>query len=129
MADDNFDLYDLRVEVVATDRPMVCGHREGDWFLVQGEDLVFPQTRRFSMYALAAVQGLCTALLCLIDPGRKLFNFSWSSIGLRLIPMSYSYRIYKAKKIRRWRALSAADASDLIWTIETEGRAKHEASK
>jgi len=29
---DTFDLYDLRVEVVATDRPMVCGHRAGDWF-------------------------------------------------------------------------------------------------
>ena len=52
---DAFTLYDLKVEAVATDRPMVCGHREGDWFLVQGEDLVFPQTRRLSMYALAAL--------------------------------------------------------------------------
>ena len=48
--------------------------------------------------------------------------YFWSSIGLRLIPMSYSYRIYKANKIRRWKAPSAEDASDLIWTIETEGR-------
>ena len=36
--DDTFDLYDLRVEVVATDRPMVCGHRAGDWFELQVED-------------------------------------------------------------------------------------------
>ena len=61
MADDSFDLYDLKVEVVATDRPMVCGHRAGDWFLVQGEDLVFPQTRRFSMYALSALLPLLPA--------------------------------------------------------------------
>ena len=35
--DDTFELYDLRVEVVATDRPMVCGHRAGDWLEVRGE--------------------------------------------------------------------------------------------
>ena len=28
--DDTFDLYDLRVEVVATDRPMVCQHVAGE---------------------------------------------------------------------------------------------------
>lgn len=61
MADDRFDLYDLRVEVVATDRPMVCGHTAGDYFLVQGENLVFPQTRAFSMYALAALLPLLPA--------------------------------------------------------------------
>ena len=53
--DDRFTLYDLKVEVVATEKPMVCGHREGDYFLVQGEDLVFPQTHSFSMYALSAL--------------------------------------------------------------------------
>ena len=41
--DDTFTLYDLKVEVVATDRPMVCSHRAGDYFLVQGENLVFPK--------------------------------------------------------------------------------------
>ena len=61
MTDDRFDLYDLKVEVVATDRPMVCGHRAGDYFLVEGEDLVFPQANRFSMYALAALLPLLPA--------------------------------------------------------------------
>ena len=59
--DDRFDLYDLKVEVVSTGRPMVCGHHAGDYFLVQGEDLVFPQTRAFSMYALAALLPLLPA--------------------------------------------------------------------
>ena len=41
--DDTFTLYDLKVEVVAGDRPMVCSHKVGDYFLVQGENLVFPK--------------------------------------------------------------------------------------
>ena len=59
--DDSFELYDLKVEVVAGERPMVCGHRAGDYFLVQGENLIFPQTRSFSMYALSALLPLLPA--------------------------------------------------------------------
>ena len=40
--DDTFQLYDLKVEVVAGDKPMVCSHHAGDYFLVQGETLLFP---------------------------------------------------------------------------------------
>ena len=42
MPQDEFTLYDLRVEVVDTGKPMVCGHRAGDYFLGEGEDLGFP---------------------------------------------------------------------------------------
>lgn len=59
--DDKFTLYNLKVEVVATDKPMVCRHKEGDFFLVEGEDLIFPQTNRFSMYALSAILPLLPA--------------------------------------------------------------------
>lgn len=59
--DDSFEIYDLKVEVTATERPMVCSHREGDYFLVEGENLVFPQTKSFSMYALAAILPLLPA--------------------------------------------------------------------
>lgn len=59
--DDTFQLYDLRVEVIATDRPMVCGHRPGDWFEVHGENLRFPNGQAFSMYALAALLPLLPA--------------------------------------------------------------------
>ncbi len=40
--DDSFELYDLRVEIIATDRPMVCGHTAGDSFDVRGENLSLP---------------------------------------------------------------------------------------
>ncbi len=58
---DNFTLYDLKVEVIATDKPMVCSHKAGDYFLVEGENLVFPQTHSFSMYSLAALLPLLPA--------------------------------------------------------------------
>ena len=53
--DDTFTLYDLKVEVVASDRPMVCSHKVGDYFLVQGENLVFQKDTSFSMYSLSAL--------------------------------------------------------------------------
>jgi uncharacterized repeat protein (TIGR04076 family) len=59
--DDTFDLYDLRVEVVATDRPMVCRHRVGTAFEVHGEHLVMGPGGQFSMYALAAILPLLPA--------------------------------------------------------------------
>jgi uncharacterized repeat protein (TIGR04076 family) len=52
---DEFALYDLRVEVIATDRPMVCSHTAGDAFEVHGENLVMGASGRFSIYALAAL--------------------------------------------------------------------------
>ncbi len=61
MMDDTFELYDLKVETCATDRPFVCGHREGDSFLVQGENLVFEKDTSFSMYALAALLPILPA--------------------------------------------------------------------
>lgn len=59
--EDAFELYDLKVEVVATDRPMVCGHRVGDCFYAEGEDLIFPGRHTFSMYALSALLPLLPA--------------------------------------------------------------------
>ena len=60
-AGDSFDLYDLKVEVVPGDRPFVCSHHVGDYFLVEGENLVFPAGTSFSMYALAALLPLLPA--------------------------------------------------------------------
>ncbi len=59
--DDNFELYDLKVEVVEGDRPFVCSHHAGDYFLVEGENLIFPENHSFSMYALAALLPLLPA--------------------------------------------------------------------
>ena len=65
---DTFELYDLKVEVVEGDRPFVCGHHAGDSFLVCGEDLIFDQTRSFSMYALSAILPLLPAKQRVTDP-------------------------------------------------------------
>ncbi len=59
--DDEFTLYDLKVEVIASEKPMVCSHKVGDYFLVEGENLVFPETNSFSMYVLSALLPLLPA--------------------------------------------------------------------
>jgi uncharacterized repeat protein (TIGR04076 family) len=58
---DEFDLWDLRVEVVGDPDSMVCGHRVGDCFTVSGENITFPDGQPFSMYALAAILPLLPA--------------------------------------------------------------------
>ena len=59
--DDTFTLYDLKVEVIGSDKPMVCSHKEGDYFYVIGENLVFPENTAFSMYSLSAILPLLPA--------------------------------------------------------------------
>ena len=59
--DDSFELYDLRVEVIASERPMVCRHTPGDCFEVRGENLSLPPGQAFSLYALAALLPLLPA--------------------------------------------------------------------
>lgn len=58
---DSFELYDLRVEVVPGERPYVCSHHTGQSFNVEGENLIFPEGGRFSLYSLAALLPLLPA--------------------------------------------------------------------
>ena len=58
---DEFFLYDLRVEVARCDGAMVCSHTIGDYFEVRGENIHIPDGKFFSMYALAALLPLLPA--------------------------------------------------------------------
>ena len=51
--------------------------------------------------------------------------YFWSSIGLRLIPMSYSYRVFKPGKQTRWIAPTVEEAADEIWSIEMRGKGEN----
>ena len=57
MSNDEFELYDLRVEVLDTGKPFVSHARPGDTFDVIGGRIVFPPGREasFSLYAMMAV--------------------------------------------------------------------------
>jgi uncharacterized repeat protein (TIGR04076 family) len=62
MPDDRFELYDLRVEVLAPPGAKIqCHANAGDWFEVRGEMLHFPPGQGFSMYSLAALLPLLPA--------------------------------------------------------------------
>jgi uncharacterized repeat protein (TIGR04076 family) len=67
--DDSFELYDLRVEVVApAGAKLYCGARPGDHFELRGEMLHLPSGQGFSIYSLAAVLPLLAAKQRLTDP-------------------------------------------------------------
>lgn len=71
MSERHFHLYDLRVEVIESERPFVCSHELGTAFEVRGENLHFANDRPFSLYALAA-------LLPLLPPKQRPLNeFDW----------------------------------------------------
>jgi uncharacterized repeat protein (TIGR04076 family) len=62
METEEFELYDLRVEVVAPPGAKIqCNAKLGDWFEVHGELLHFPPGQAFSMYSLAAILPLLPA--------------------------------------------------------------------
>ena len=59
--DDSFELWDLRIEVVGGEKPMVCDHAAGDFFEVSGENLTLPPGQSFPIYPLAAILPLVPA--------------------------------------------------------------------
>jgi uncharacterized repeat protein (TIGR04076 family) len=62
VTDDGFDLYDLRVEVVAPEgATLFCGAKPGDYFELKGEMLHLPPGQAISIYSLAAVLPLLPA--------------------------------------------------------------------
>jgi uncharacterized repeat protein (TIGR04076 family) len=62
VTDDGFDLYDLRVEVVAPEgATLFCGAKPGDYFELKGEMLHLPPGQAISIYSIAAVLPLLPA--------------------------------------------------------------------
>src|SRR5476649_555149 len=59
---DSFELWDLRVEVVAPQGAAIfCSAKPGDWFELKGEMLHLPPGQGFSIYSLAALLPLLPA--------------------------------------------------------------------
>lgn len=59
--DDIFWLWDLKVETVAGEAPMVCDHTPGTGFTVEGENIIMGPDGKFPLYALAALLPLLPA--------------------------------------------------------------------
>ena len=59
---DSFELWDLRVEVIAPEGgPVYCGAKVGDYFELRGEMIHMPPGQGFSIYSLAALLPLLPA--------------------------------------------------------------------
>ncbi|KAI0018535.1 hypothetical protein F4780DRAFT_511659 [Xylariomycetidae sp. FL0641] len=64
MADgkDEFELYDLRVEVVCPEgERILCGAQAGDSFRLEGEMMYLPEGQGISIYSIASVLPLLAA--------------------------------------------------------------------
>ena len=61
MSKGEFWLYDLKIETIAGDKPMICNHPEGSWFALQGENLIMGEAGQFPIYPLAALLPLLPA--------------------------------------------------------------------
>ena len=51
--------------------------------------------------------------------------YFWCSIGLKLIPMSFCYRVLKSETQGKWLPPTPEESADEIWAIEMEGRTKN----
>ena len=51
--------------------------------------------------------------------------YFWSCIGLRLIPMSFSYRISKTEQQKPWRAPTPQETANEIWLVEMRGKVRN----
>jgi uncharacterized repeat protein (TIGR04076 family) len=70
-----FELYDLRVEVVAPPGAQIlCGAKPGDWFELRGEMMYLPPGQGFSIYSLAALMLLLPAKQRVLDPYDWMFS-------------------------------------------------------
>jgi len=62
LSGDTFELYDLRVEVIAPEGARIyCGAKPGDFFELRGEMIHLPPGQGFSLYSLAALLPLLPA--------------------------------------------------------------------
>ena len=67
--DDHFELYDLRVEVVApVGARLYCGAVPGDYFELRGEMLTLPPGQGMSIYSIASVMPFLAAKQRRTDP-------------------------------------------------------------
>ncbi|MEM8932903.1 MAG: TIGR04076 family protein [Acidobacteriota bacterium] len=95
--DETFELWDLRVEVVAVEgRSMVCNHPEGSWFELRGEELHLPAGQSFPIYPLAAVLPLLPAKQRDTDPN------DWMSTDADVVcPDPHCGAVLRIRRIRR----------------------------
>tara|TARA_R110002049_G_scaffold10127_3_gene50434 strand:- start:143776 stop:144132 length:357 start_codon:yes stop_codon:yes gene_type:complete len=69
MSADHFELWDLRVEVVAPEGAKLwCNARVGDYFELRGEMMYLPEGQGMSIYSLASVLPLLAAKQRATDP-------------------------------------------------------------
>ena len=79
MADDTFELYDLKVRIEEIRGTCTCDHQVGQYFELKGGKLSLPPGQSFCLYALASTLPL------LPTKQRPLHPNDWMSTDARII--------------------------------------------
>ena len=94
--DDSFYLYDLKVEVLKSNKKMICSHKAGDYFKLSGENLSIPSGKVFSIYAIAALLPLLPA------KQREIHENDWMSTdNIIACPDPYCGAKFKITRIKK----------------------------
>ena len=110
MADDGFELWDLRVEVVVPEGGAIwCGAQPGDWFELRGEMLFLPPGQGISIYSLAAVLPLLAAKQRPSDP----HDWMTSDAEIACPDPNCATRLRITRTGRRWFSHAATTAVPL----------------
>ncbi|MEJ0047740.1 MAG: TIGR04076 family protein [Rhodospirillales bacterium] len=90
--DDSFELWDLRVEVVApAGATLYCSAKPGDWFELKGEVLHLPPGQGFSIYSLAALLPLLPAKQRTTHPNDWMSTDAEVALPRSQLPFAFSH--------------------------------------
>lgn len=82
---DAFELYDLKVEVICPPNGRIlCGAKDGDHFILEGEMLKLPPGQGISIYSLSAY-AICFAWG--LDPVARTPNHRYSRLAGAVLPL------------------------------------------
>jgi len=103
-----FQLYDLKIEVCRQEgnKPMVCNHKEGSFFYLKGENIIFPEGTTFPIYCLASLMPILPAKQRETDP------FDWMSTDAHVAcPDPYCAGLFKITRLPKKNTFNREDVT------------------
>ncbi len=114
LREDQFELYDLSVEVEAINGNCTCAMKEGDRFFMKGGKLSLPEGQDFCLYALQSTIPL------LPTKQRKNHPADWMETDSRVICPDPACQLVMRIDRTEHRVLNHDDVSPIKWDTSTD---------
>lgn len=109
LRDDQFELYDLKIEVEKIDGNCTCEMTVGDSFYLKGGKLSIPEGKNFCLYALQSTLPLLPA------KQRKNHPADWMETDARVICPDPECKLIMRIDREQTRVLNHDDVSPIDW--------------